>query len=149
MRLISILILAFALGPMQAIADIADVSELRKLKEELWPQAYRDNDVELLGQILHPDFHMISASGAISTRVEELAHLPQSVWPHDEFQFDIRRLDIYHDNTAIISGQGRASGSNSDGRYCFTYQSSNFLIRHDGRWRAIASHVSGVQQGCQ
>lgn len=149
MRLVASQIFLVALGSSSALAHTGDLDELRHLKEVLWPQAYRERDVELLDSILHADFAMTGANGAISTRADELAQLPDSTWPHESFRFEIQRLDIYHGNTAIVAGQGRASGTGSDGPYCYTYQSTNVLIRSEGRWRAVTSHVSGVQRDCR
>jgi hypothetical protein len=37
-------------------------------------------------------------------------------------------------------------GKDEQGPYVMEYQSSNILIKRDGLWRAIASHVSGAQR---
>jgi hypothetical protein len=125
-----------------------DETELRKLKEVSWPQAYRERDVELLDRILDAEFVLVSADGSWSTKADELASLPSSTWPHDSFEFEIKRLDLYNDNTAIISGEGRATGTDAGKPYCLRYQSSNVLIRRDIGWRAVLSHVSGVDTQC-
>jgi hypothetical protein len=126
----------------------ADEAELRQLKETIWPQAYRERDVELLDRILDAEFVLVSADGSWSTKADELASLPSSSWPHDSFEFEIKRLDLYNDNTAIISGEGRATGTDAGKPYCLRYQSSNVLIRRDIGWRAVLSHVSGVDTQC-
>lgn len=126
----------------------ADEAELRKLKETTWPQAYRERDVELLDRILDEDFVLVSADGRWSSKADELASLPASTWPHDSFEFEIKRLDLYNDNTAIISGEGRATGTDAGEPYCLRYQSSNVLVRRDSGWRAVLSHVSGVDTRC-
>ena len=126
----------------------ADEAELRQLKETIWPQAYRERDIELLDRILDAEFVLVSADGSWSTKADELASLPSSTWPHDSFEFEIKRLDLYNDNTAIISGEGRATGTDAGKPYCLRYQSSNVLIRRDIGWRAVLSHVSGVETQC-
>ncbi len=145
MRLILILIAMLA-NAVSAQEDDRDT--LRHLKERLWPKAYREADVDLLDSILHEDFAIITASGDWSTRERELAELPAYDWPHESFSYQIRRLDIYHDNTAIVAGEGRASGKNNEGPYCLVYQSSNVLIKQEGEWKAVLSHVSGVTTDC-
>jgi ketosteroid isomerase-like protein len=142
-------LLLLLIAPMAGSVTAEHTAELRHIKEVLWPQAYRENDVELLARILHPDFSMISADGSWRSRADELDALPDSTWPHEQFEFQIRRLDVFQGHTAVISGQGRASGQGSDGPYCFTYQSSNVLIRDRQDWRAVASHVSGLQSHCE
>jgi hypothetical protein len=54
---------------------------------------------------------------------------------------------VFPNCTAVISGQGRVETLAGDGRrQVATYRSSNVLIKVDGMWRPIASHVSGETQ---
>jgi hypothetical protein len=125
-----------------------DEALLRELKEVTWPRAYREKDVALLDRILDAEFVLVSADGTWSTKADELASLPAGTWPHDSFEFEIIRLDLYNENTAIISGEGRATGTDAGKPYCLRYQSSNVLIRREIGWRAVLSHVSGVNTQC-
>lgn len=136
MRLISTLIftILFFLSPA-ALADDYDV--LRHLKTVLWPQAYRTQDVELLDRLLHNSFEMIDAEGNRSTKQKELEYVKNNEWDPGSFEYRIERLQIYQGSFAVIDGTGVAEA--------YTYKSSNFLVKEDGEWRAIASHVSGFK----
>ena len=123
----------------------SDENQLRQLKEVLWPQAYREQDVALLDKILDPSFEMVGEDGRRFSKADEIASLPDSTWPHDAFSFYISRLDIYDGQFAIVSGEGRGKGKNAEGPYCFVYQSSNVLHKTNHQWKAVASHVSGVK----
>ena len=138
---------SLAAPPPTPVRD--DEAELRRLKQVIWPQAYRERDADLLDRILDADFVLVSDDGSWSTKVDELAGLSSATWPHDSFEFEIKRLDLYNDNTAIISGEGRATGIGAGKPYCLRYQSSNVLIRRDVGWRAVLSHVSGVETHCE
>ena len=116
-------------------ADDYDV--LRHFKTVLWPQAYRTQDVELLDRLLHDSFEMIDAEGNRSTKAKELEYVSENQWNPGTFEYRIERLQIYQDSFAVIDGTGIAAD--------YSYKSSNFLIKEDGVWRAIASHVSGFQ----
>ncbi len=115
-----------------------DEAELRKLKTLLWQQAYREQDTALLGQILHDSFQMIDDQGEHSDKQKELQWVASNVWDPGEFEYRIERLDIYDGKFAIVAGKGVASH--------YSYSSSNVLIKKDGRWQAVSSHVSGYQQ---
>ncbi|TDQ48463.1 nuclear transport factor 2 family protein [Permianibacter aggregans] len=128
--------------------ESTDMKQLRELKEVMWPKAYREQDVHLLDQILDPRFQMIDAEGQWSSKQEELQQLPSYRWPHERFHYDIKRLEIFADDTAIIAGEGRATGTGKNGPYCLRYQSSNVLVKSGNQWRAISSHVSGVHTDC-
>ena len=114
-----------------------DEQTLRHIKTVLWPQAYRTQDIELLDSLLHDSFEMIDAEGNRSTKEKELDYIRDNQWDPGKFEFRIERLAIYKDSLAIVDGVGVAE--------TYTYKSSNVLIKEDGRWRAIASHVSGVK----
>lgn len=119
-----------------AMAD--DYDTLRHFKTVLWPQAYRTQDVELLDSMLHDTFEMIDADGNRSTKANELEYVANNRWNPGAFEYRIERLKIYQGRFAVIDGTGIAE------RY--SYKSSNFLVKEDGDWKAIASHVSGYRE---
>ena len=121
--------------PVVALADDHEV--LRNFKTVLWPQAYRTQDVELLDRLLHDSFEMIDAEGNRSTKKKELEYIKNNEWDPGTFEYRIERLQIYQGSFAVIDGTGVAKS--------YTYKSSNFLVKEEGVWRAIASHVSGYQ----
>jgi hypothetical protein len=67
---------------------------------------------------------------------------------YDSFRFVIRRLQIFENRTAVVSGTGYIETKAKDGNKGSKteYQSSNVLIERDGRWQAISSHVSGIKK---
>lgn len=119
--------------PAVSLAD--DHETLRHFKTILWPQAYRTQDVELLDRLLHDSFEMIDGEGKRSTKQDELAYISENRWDPGSFEYRIERLQVYQGRFAVIAGTGIAE--------TYTYKSSNFSVKEDGVWRAIASHVSG------
>lgn len=114
-----------------------DEATLRQIKEELWPTAYRTQDSELLGSILHETFQLIDGAGNLSDRTKEMAWVQDNPWNPPGFVYRIKRLDIYDGGFAIVAGTGEADA--------FNYRSSNVFVKEDGEWKAIASHISGFQ----
>jgi len=119
-----------------AFAD--DDERLIEIKTKLWPTAYKTQNEELLGSILHSSFQMIDVDGSRSTREKELDYVRNNKWDPGEFTYVIERLDIYEDRFAIIDGKGDAEK--------YTYTSSNVFIKENGEWKAVASHVSGYKE---
>ena len=115
---------------------VSDEQILRHFKTVLWPQAYRTQDTELLDRMLHDSFQMIDGDGNRSTKADELRWISENEWDPGSFEYSIERLDIY-DGMAIVDGTGTATS--------YTYKSSNVLLKEDGEWRAVASHVSGYR----
>ena len=127
---VSLLLMSYS-----SLAD--DEAQLRKLKTQLWNQAYRTQDVTLLDSILHSSFQMIDANGGRSNKEKELEYIQNNEWNPANFKYTIERLDIYENRLAIVDGTGDTD--------TYSYKSSNVLIKEDGRWQAVASHVSGYR----
>jgi hypothetical protein len=141
--------LVIATGPIHASPDDAaeaDAEVLRVLKQELWPMAYRQQDTALLDRILADEFQMIDGSGDWSGKKKELDWVARNRPAYDSLEFEICRLDIFENGTAIVAGTGHIRGTDDEGPYVAEYQSTNVLIKREGAWRAIASHVSGYRQ---
>lgn len=120
----------------------ADSTRLRYLKEVEWPKAYAEQDTVLLDRILGDDFRLIDQDGGWYTKQDELNWIKKNATKHDSFRYEIRRLDILPNGTAVIAGTGHII---NDGNTSI-YQSSNVLVYREGAWKAIVSHVSGIQE---
>jgi len=66
------------------------------------------------------------------------AWVAENEWNPGTFEYRIERLDIYDGRWAIIDGTGIAE--------TYSYKYSNVLIKEDGRWQAVASHVPGYEE---
>lgn len=130
--------------PAHAADRSTDEAQLREIKEVLWPRAYREGDVGLLDRLLAAEFRLIDPQGRWSDKATELENVGRSRWVNRSFRFEIRRLEVFDNGTAVVAGRGVVIGPESDPDGGYHYQSSNILIRREGRWQAIASHVSGV-----
>lgn len=141
----AILLLGALAAPAVADSRADDERELRRIKEELWPRAYREGDAALLDRLLAAEFQLIDPDGGGSDKAAELAYVAEHRWRNRAFRFEIERLDVFENGTAVVAGRGVAVGPESDPGGGYQYRSSNVLIRRDGRWQAISSHVSGYR----
>ncbi|QSE98929.1 DUF4440 domain-containing protein [Fulvivirga lutea] len=118
-----------------------DTTDLKHLKTTLWPTSYHQGKPEMLDQILHEYFEMIGHSGEVSDKRFELEWVKNNHVAPDSFYYEIKRLDIFNNGTAVIAGTGHVFNDSTKS----TYESSNVLIKENGKWKAILSHVSGVK----
>ncbi|GAB4245592.1 MAG: hypothetical protein Tsb0034_24160 [Ekhidna sp.] len=123
-----------------------DEETLRNLKTVLWPKAYGEQDTVLLDQILHADFQLIDDNGDTYSKEDELEYIANYGPSYSSFEFSVERLDLFDNGTAMVSGVGTMKGVDDEGAYVTTYRSSNTLVKVDGQWKAINSHVSGVKE---
>ena len=146
--LLALFVLVMALHGHAGDAGVtrSDTESLTHLKRVLWPKPYREQDTKLLDQILADEFSSIDADGAWSTKNEELEYVRVNRPSYESFSFSIQRLDVFKNGTAIVAGTGTITRADAAGRHILQYQSSNVFIKRDGRWQAVASHVSGVKR---
>jgi hypothetical protein len=95
--------------------------------------------------MLADSFVAVNGEGAWSTKRQELERLRTTPWKNDGFTFTIKRLDIYGGHTAVVAGEGLVRFETGEKPRQVRYQSSNILVKENGRWRAVASHVSGAK----
>lgn len=114
---------------------------LRKLKETEWPYAYQKQDTIVLDRILGEDFQKIDAEGNWSDKRFEMNWIKKNKMKTDSFFFEIKRLDVLENETAIIAGTGHIT----IGTEKKIYQSTNILVKRNGIWKAVSSHVSGIK----
>ena len=77
---------------------------------------------------------------------DELAYIKSHKPSYEAFRFEINRLEIFENNTAVVSGIGHVKNKDEKGDYSMTYSSSNILIKRGEWWKAISSHVSGIKK---
>jgi len=143
--LIAGLVIAQSSGSFGA-EEQSDEATLREIKEVLWPRAYAQQDVALLDSLLADEFQMVDADGNWSTKAQELDWIRSNPPSYDSLVFEIIRLDIFENGSAIVAGKGVVSGTDESGPYTLEYQSTNVLIKRSGKWQAVASHVSGIKR---
>ena len=145
-RLAFCFFIALAMSNALAAPASDDKAALRHIKEVDWPTAYREQNPELLDRILANEFQMIDAQGASSSKAEELEYVRKHKPSYDSFRFEIKRLDVFENDSAVVAGTGFIAHRRGVEQILTEYQSTNVFIKRDGRWQAIASHVSGVKE---
>ena len=129
-----------------SIITKGDEEKLIHLKKVQWPQAYREQDTVLLNSLLAKEFQMIDAKGNWSNKAQEMDYITKNKPWYNKFNFEIKRLDLFENGTAVVAGTGYMEGTDEEGAFMITYQSSNILIKRAGQWKAISSHVSGINK---
>jgi len=124
----------------------ADEQMVKKIKENDLPRAYQSQDTELLAQILADEFLMIDAEGNSFGKKQEIEYVRENKPTYETFNYSVGRLLIFDQTTAILNGLGIITGSDDHGSYTTTYQSSDVMIKRNGQWQAVSSHVSGVRK---
>jgi len=139
--LTSLLFALIACNEQSGSVNEDDMKQLRYLKEVEWPKAYHEQDTLLLDRILGEDFQLIDDGGNWSDKRFEINWIKNNTYNPDSFHYEIKRLDILNNGTAIVAGTGHIFNDTTE----TIYQSSNYFEKRNGVWKAFSSHVSGVK----
>lgn len=124
-----------------------DEGIIKNLKQTLYTKAYSARDTSLLDEILHDSFVLVDDNGDTYTKQDELSYIKNYESSFTEYTFEVERIDLFDNGTAIVFGKGIMKGETSDGAYIATHKSSDSMIKDaNGSWSIIASHVSGVKE---
>ena len=138
------LLMSLVVCSSSAAALAEDEAALRQIKEVYWPKAYREQDESLLDKILAKEFERIGDDGRRSSKQDEMEYIRKNRPSYSTFSFEITRLEVFENGTAIVSGVGDVKGKDAKGSYTTRYSSSNVFIKRGDGWKAVASHVSGI-----
>lgn len=124
-----------------------DYETLENLITVLAPKAYDEQDTASLSRILHEKFQLTDDEGSKFSKADEMEYVAKYGPSYDSFEYEVKRLEMYDNGTAVISGEGTLKGINIQGQaYITTYQTTDVLIKENGSWSVISSHVSGVKE---
>jgi len=112
--------------------------------ERDWGDALTKHDIAALDRILADDHTVITKDGSVLTKAQELAKHGESA---DElFDFEPMKVRVFGD-TAVVSGGHREKsqyhGRDTSGHYRWT----DLFVKRNGRWQAVASQLTRVEEG--
>ena len=123
-----------------------DAEDLTNIKIILLPKAYDEQDTVLLDQLLHEKYQLVDDGGLIYSKNDEIKYVSQYGSSYDALSFEIKKMEIFENGTAMIFGTGSINGQDIQGAYSLSYQSTDIFVKGGKGWRAISSHVSGVKE---
>ena len=103
--------------------------------------AYRHNDADALDRILADDYRFTDSSGKTSTKADDLALARSHRVTFDAYDTSDLEVRVWGD-TAIVTGRSVVRGAARGQPFVREFRFTDTLARIDGRWRAVAAHVS-------
>lgn len=111
--------------------------------EQDWGVALVKNDVAAIDSIVADEWLMSDPDGNLVTKAQSDADMKSGTMTFASFKIDSLMVHVSGD-TAVAFGleteKSTYKGADSSGQYRFT----DVFVKRDGRWVAIATHVSKV-----
>lgn len=117
--------------------------ELIQLKRN-WGKAYVQRDIALLERIIADEYSVTDANGHTTNRAEIVADFKSADAVYEATSYDDVKVKVYGD-VAIVAGRGTVKGRSKNGNFHTQYYSTNIFVKRDGRWQAVATHISGAK----
>ncbi|MCY1076301.1 nuclear transport factor 2 family protein [Archangium lansingense] len=136
------LIVVSALFAVPALAQGAEEKAVLQAMVE-WCAAAQKSDAAALERILLDDYTLTNSKGQISTKADDIAEA-KKVDPQYEL-LENRDMKVrIHGNTAVVTGRTVVKGLSGGKAFSANFQFTDTLIKVQGKWRPLASHVSRV-----
>jgi ketosteroid isomerase-like protein len=129
--------LAWPRGPAGGEAEVLGV-------ERAWMAAYVHNDAEALDAILAPDYKLTDDTGNVVTKADDVSRARARTLHYDLYDTSDLHVRVWGD-TAVVTGRAEVRGTSSDRPFATRFAFTDTLSRIDGRWRAVAAHVSHLR----
>ena len=132
-------------GPLviQPASGAEPEQELLEL-ERLWVEAYLQSDSPLLNRLWADDFVYTNAFREIKSKAQAIESMESELTIEQLITFEVHG-NVFG-NTAVATGRamvkGQYKGEDISGQYHYT----NTYAQRQGRWQAIASHVTRMDQ---
>jgi ketosteroid isomerase-like protein len=149
-RIILLTLLLAALGAAIAQTNAAerksgrgnDEQIIKQLEQE-WADALLKRDQAAIDRIRSADWVLTDPQGALIAKAQADADLKSGIVKFESFKLDEMKVRVYGDAAVVHGLETRKSsykGKDTSGQYRFT----DVFVKRNGRWQAIATHVSRV-----
>jgi ketosteroid isomerase-like protein len=145
---IRLAVLAFAVcasaqTPAQTKIGAAEQEVLNLFQD--WMNAEVKGDVEFVDRFLAEDWVSTDPAGNVWTKSQFLGGLKSGAGAVLSFSLDNMKARIYGD-AAVVTGRMTAKQTFQGQDISGQYQCTDTLIKKDGRWQCVATHLSRIAQ---
>lgn len=111
-----------------------------------WGVAFERRDFTTLDRLMADEYILTDPLGHVRSKEETLAALAAN-----EVEFESTRSDDVnvriHGDTAVVTGRSTFRGCYKGWSMAGQYQYTDVLVRREGTWRAISSHITALGTG--
>jgi ketosteroid isomerase-like protein len=103
--------------------------------------AFQKGETAFLTEFLHEGFTLTDTRGVVTTREQNLTEVRNREPKYEVFKNHGMTVRVYGD-TALVNGITTVKGTSGGNAFAADLQFTDTLIKRNGRWTMVASHVS-------
>jgi ketosteroid isomerase-like protein len=119
--------------------------DVRRIEYE-WGVAFEQRDFATLDRLMADEYILTDPLGHVRSKAETLAALAANQVEFESSSSADVNVRI-HGDTAIVTGRSTFRGCYKGWSMAGQYQYTDVLVRRDGSWRAISSHITALGTG--
>lgn len=120
-------------------ADEADVMAVTQAACD----AFRHADADALQRLLAPEFTLVGPAGDVQPRAQAFAEVAARDPRYDVFENHDMTAHVYRD-AATVQGITTLKGTSHGQPFALDVRFTDTLIRVDGAWKIVVSHVTRI-----
>jgi ketosteroid isomerase-like protein len=114
--------------------------------EHAWLEATRTRDMEFLERLLGDEFTLTTGRPGVEVRSRgEWLDVTRDSYAIDSFEFADVDVRVYGE-VAVVRSHYRQRGKMGGEDRTTAYLMTDVLVRRDGRWQAVARHITPLDQ---
>jgi len=105
--------------------------------------AFLNADLAAAERLLAPEFTLVNSTAQVQTRAEVLDEIRNRDPNYEVFRNHSMTAHVFRD-AAIVQGITTVKGSSGGNRFAVDVRFTDTLIRRQGRWQLVVSHVTAL-----
>ena len=111
--------------------------------EEKWAQAHLETDVDIISELMHPDYIIVKPDGKIWNRENALASYTPGLRQWYEAKSYDHIVNVYGD-TAMVVGIWRATGVNNGEHFDYSARYTSLWVKECGKLRIVSDQSTEI-----
>jgi ketosteroid isomerase-like protein len=111
--------------------------------EERWTKAHLERDVEVIGELMHPDYTIIKPNGSVWDRETALASYIPGKREWVEAGSSNHIVNIYGD-TALVIGIWKAKGVNNGSPFDYQARYTSLWVKMNGKLGIVSDQSTEI-----
>jgi uncharacterized protein (TIGR02246 family) len=139
------LLTSLILAGLATVAFASAESDLKALEQQ-WSDAYMKGDVASMKAIEADDCMTVEPDGTVITKAQDVKSVEEKKFVVKTSSMSDVKVRMLGDSHAMVTGVTKLSGTEEGKDISGEYRFTDVFEKKDGKWQAIASHVTKISK---